>query len=119
MWFFLTMPWIGLQCEIEVFHDHTHVLVSSCIPGAWPDSYRYLNIYIISVDKTLVSELRPFGLLVSNEIRLQCRVFTFRVQTGVKHGGRHSNSFLLLIKVDPICNSLVATFKRVVRTHVL
>ena len=23
---FLTVPWIGLQCVIVVFHDHTHLL---------------------------------------------------------------------------------------------
>ena len=25
LWFFLTMPWIGLQCVIVVFPDHTHL----------------------------------------------------------------------------------------------
>ena len=25
-WLFLTAPWIGLQCVIVVFPDHTHVL---------------------------------------------------------------------------------------------
>ena len=25
-WFFLTVPWIGLQCMIVVFPDHTHLL---------------------------------------------------------------------------------------------
>ena len=25
---FLTMPWVGLQCVIEVFPDHTHFLSS-------------------------------------------------------------------------------------------
>ena len=24
MWFFLTVPWVGLQCVIVVFPDHTH-----------------------------------------------------------------------------------------------
>ena len=25
LWFFLTMPWIGLQCVIVVFLEHTHL----------------------------------------------------------------------------------------------
>ena len=26
LWLFLTVPWVGLQCVIEVFPDHTHLL---------------------------------------------------------------------------------------------
>ena len=26
MWLFLTMPWVGLQCVIVVFPDHSHLL---------------------------------------------------------------------------------------------
>ena len=26
LWFFLKMPWVGLQCEIVVFPDYTHLL---------------------------------------------------------------------------------------------
>ena len=26
LWFFLTMPWVSLQCVIVVFPDHTHLL---------------------------------------------------------------------------------------------
>ena len=25
MWLFLTVPWVGLQCVIVVFPDHTHL----------------------------------------------------------------------------------------------
>ena len=25
LWFFLTVPWVGLQCETVVFSDHTHI----------------------------------------------------------------------------------------------
>ena len=32
IWFFLTVPWVGLQCVIVVFPDHTHLLfVIYCI----------------------------------------------------------------------------------------
>ena len=26
LWHFLAVPWVGLQCVIEVFPDHTHLL---------------------------------------------------------------------------------------------
>ena len=26
LYFFLTVPWVDLQCAIEVFPDHTHLL---------------------------------------------------------------------------------------------
>ena len=26
LWLSLTVPWVGLQCVIVVFHDHTHLL---------------------------------------------------------------------------------------------
>ena len=28
-WLFLTVPWVGLQCVIVVFPDHTHLLFAS------------------------------------------------------------------------------------------
>ena len=27
LWLFLTVPWVGLQCVIMVFSDHTHLLL--------------------------------------------------------------------------------------------
>ena len=29
-WLFLTVPWVGLQCVIVVFPDHTHLLMNGC-----------------------------------------------------------------------------------------
>ena len=29
LWLFLTVPWVGLQCVIVVFPDHTHLLFYS------------------------------------------------------------------------------------------
>ena len=29
LWLFLTVPWIGLQCVIVVFPDHTHLLINN------------------------------------------------------------------------------------------
>ena len=28
MWLFLTVPWVGLQCVIVVFSDHTHLFIN-------------------------------------------------------------------------------------------
>ena len=30
LWFFLTVPWVGLQCVIMVYPDHTHLLFYVC-----------------------------------------------------------------------------------------
>ena len=31
MWLFLTVPWVGLQCVIVVFPDHTHLHFNWCL----------------------------------------------------------------------------------------
>ena len=31
LWFFLTVLWVGLQCMIVVFPDHTHLLFKIAI----------------------------------------------------------------------------------------
>ena len=31
LWLFLTVPWVGLQCVIVVFPDHTHLLFGTYI----------------------------------------------------------------------------------------
>ena len=31
LWFFLTVPWVGLQCVIVVFPDHTTLLFYSVV----------------------------------------------------------------------------------------
>ena len=31
MWFFLMMPWVGLQCVIVVFPEHTHLFTDILI----------------------------------------------------------------------------------------
>ena len=33
LWLFLTEPWVGLQCVIVVFLDHTHLLFWTRIEG--------------------------------------------------------------------------------------
>ena len=30
LWLFLTVPWVGLQSEIVLFPDHTHLLFDQC-----------------------------------------------------------------------------------------
>ena len=34
-WLFLTVPWVGLQCVIEVFPDHTHLPYGYSYPVAY------------------------------------------------------------------------------------
>ena len=34
MWLFLTVPWVGMQCVIVVFPNHTHLLFkNNCDDG--------------------------------------------------------------------------------------
>ena len=46
---------------------------------------------------------------VFNEMFLPCRVPTFRGQKVAKQGGHRGVSFLLLIELGPICNSMTAS----------
>ena len=36
LWLFLTVPWVGMQCVIVVFPDHTHLL-SDVLPLSKPE----------------------------------------------------------------------------------
>ena len=38
LWLFLTMPYVGLQCMIVVFPDHTHLLFA---PSTDPDKMQH------------------------------------------------------------------------------
>ena len=31
LWLFLMVPWVGLQCVIVVFPDHTHLLLDRAV----------------------------------------------------------------------------------------
>ena len=51
LWLFLTVPWVGLQCVIVVFLDHTHLLFGKqsykcgyCLDGL-------LTFYILETHK--------------------------------------------------------------------
>ena len=44
MWLFLAVPWVGLQCVIVVFPDHTHLLFIS-ITMRTHDIVRIKNIF--------------------------------------------------------------------------
>ena len=35
LWLFLMVPWVGLQCVIVVFPDHTHLLFDACCIHDW------------------------------------------------------------------------------------
>ena len=46
LWFFLTVPWVGLQRMIVVFPDHTHFLYSFKCVELWADN---LDMFCIIV----------------------------------------------------------------------
>ena len=35
MWLFLMVPWVGLQCVIVVYPDHTHLLLDVIQYNSW------------------------------------------------------------------------------------
>ena len=35
LWLFLMVPWVGLQCVIVVFPDHTHLLFKDTVDHLW------------------------------------------------------------------------------------
>ena len=54
--------------------------------------------------------LEALALYFFNEMFLTYRVPSFRGRKVVKHGGHWGISFLLLIELGPICNSMAASF---------
>ena len=55
MWLFLLVPWVGLQCVIEVFPDHTHLLFMAYTAHGMP---------------CLVQNSTPYHFLVTSLCRL-------------------------------------------------
>ena len=45
LWLFLTVPWVGLQCVIVVYPDHTHIYGLSAtlylVPAYWFSDLNY------------------------------------------------------------------------------
>ena len=52
LWLFLTVPWVGLQCEIVVFPDHTHLPYDYSYPVAYHSTYT-TNISNVPLKKLL------------------------------------------------------------------
>ena len=45
LWLFLMVPWVGLQCVIVVFPDHTHLLF--CVNGVkFECQYDDITLYL-------------------------------------------------------------------------
>ena len=49
LWLFLTALWVGLQCVVVVFPDHTHLIFS------------YSSIILIKIQQKSVIEVRGGG----------------------------------------------------------
>ena len=45
LWIFPTVPWVGLQCAIVVFPDHTHLLLKNMERG-YSTSRTYEHIFV-------------------------------------------------------------------------
>ena len=61
-WLFLTVPWVGLQCVIVVFSDHSHLLFYSqlyiYIQQKWVSSNQTsLLLFVMFIVNVLLSHL--------------------------------------------------------------
>ena len=43
LWLFFKVSWVGLQCVIVVFHDHTHLLFANSKIEMWASSRENLS----------------------------------------------------------------------------
>ena len=88
LWLFLTVPWVGMQCVIVVFPDHTHLL------------FFYICAFLIMVSKILhnVSILSYFSSFVYFWIR------TYYLDISILFGG-----FVSII-CSMVCNKTPAIF---------
>ena len=43
LWLFLKVSWVGLQCVVVVFHDHTHLLFANSKIEIWASSRENLS----------------------------------------------------------------------------
>ena len=47
LWLFLTVPWVGMQCVIVAFPDHTHILFK---PNSSRDKcYTFLLVTVVAI----------------------------------------------------------------------
>ena len=49
LWLFLTVPWVGLQCVIVVFPDHTHLFFLKMMVEQFPSNLRPVAVQSLSV----------------------------------------------------------------------
>ena len=61
------MPWVGLQCVIVVFPDHTHLLFMASEPKTNLKLLKYANTFELSesyLDGSSITNKKGFGLLL-------------------------------------------------------
>ena len=56
LWLFLMMPWVGLQFNIVVFPDQTHLLFESCVLMALP-WHRHASLFAAKLSIQLKIDL--------------------------------------------------------------
>ena len=81
LWLFLTVPWVGLQCVIVIFPDHTHLLfvpergTTDAIIVVWQilenclAVNKHINMAYLALEKAFICVLRIF---IWSELRKLC-----------------------------------------------
>ena len=69
LWLFLTVPWVGLQCVIVVFPDHTYLPYGYFYPVAYHSTYT-TNISNVPLKKLLSHSAKKgeFTVFLSKEL---------------------------------------------------
>ena len=76
LWLFLTVPWIGLQCLIVIFPDHTH-LPSHC-PIFSPITYNHNQLFVSSYASCQQPYLHLLVNVIVNQVMVKTSILCFR-----------------------------------------
>ena len=58
LWLFLTVPWVGLQCAIVVFPDHTHFLFKRFLPSTFENVTHHFRLKLYAANIILTCMFR-------------------------------------------------------------
>ena len=73
------MPWVGLQCVIVVFPDHTRSILSLCFDNNKTYGEDFANIHVINLSAPSPKWLRLAVVLL---LIIHCALFPVRVVFG-------------------------------------
>ena len=67
LWLFLTVPWVGLQCVIAAFPDHTYFFLLSCRLLKTHTHIHCIYMYFTPDCKHILKELEGYAVFYRTE----------------------------------------------------